>query len=102
MHARQVEQCVGGSARFTFSELCNQVLGAADYIAVAQAFHTVFLTDIPTMSLKVCHAPPPPPPPFTSFRQKLQSTGNSEFQICAIANDCQNICNPKDGVAIKQ
>lgn len=49
----QVEQCVGGSARFTFSELCNQVLGAADYIAVAQAFHTVFLTDVPTMSLKV-------------------------------------------------
>ena len=49
----QVEQCTGGFARFTFGELCNRTLGAADYIAVAQAFHTVFLTDIPTMSLKV-------------------------------------------------
>ena len=44
---------MGGFARFTFDELCNRTLGAADYIAVAQAFHTVFLTDIPTMSLKV-------------------------------------------------
>lgn len=50
---QQVEQCVGGFARFTFEELCNRTLGAADYIAIAQAFHTVFLTDIPTMSLKV-------------------------------------------------
>lgn len=49
----QVDQCVGGFARFTFEELCNRTLGAADYIAVAQAFHTVFITDIPTMSLKV-------------------------------------------------
>lgn len=49
----QVQQCVGGFARFTFSELCNRTLGAADYIAIAQTFHTVFLTDIPTMSLKV-------------------------------------------------
>ena len=49
----QVDQCVGGFARFTFEELCNRTLGAADYIAIAQAFHTVFLTDIPTMSLKV-------------------------------------------------
>ena len=49
----QVEQSVAGCARFTFDELCNRTLGAADYIAVAQTFHTVFLTDIPTMSLKV-------------------------------------------------
>lgn len=51
--ASQVDQCVGGFARFRFEELCNRTLGAADYIAVAQAFHTVFITDIPTMSLKV-------------------------------------------------
>jgi len=23
-------------------------------------------------------------------------------QFCMIANDCQNVCNPKNGVAIKQ
>lgn len=49
----QVKQATNGVARFAFEELCNRTLGAADYIAVAQAFHTVFLTDIPTMSLKV-------------------------------------------------
>ena len=51
--AMQVGQASRGIARFAFDELCNRTLGAADYIAVAQAFHTVFLTDIPTMSLKV-------------------------------------------------
>ena len=94
-----MEQCVGGSARFTFSELCNQVLGAADYIAVAQAFHTVFLTDIPTMSLKVS----PTPHPHISIHQFPSNIAVSkyiELQFCAIANDCKIVCNPKDGVAI--
>ncbi len=74
---------MGGSARFTFSELCNQVLGAADYIAVAQAFHTVFLTDIPTMSLKVSPTPHPhtPTSPSTSFRQTLQLASTLNFSF---------------------
>ena len=55
--AMQVGQASRGIARFAFDELCNRTLGAADYIAVAQAFHTVFLTDIPTMSLKVILLP---------------------------------------------
>lgn len=46
----------GGAARFTFMELCDKALGAADYMALAEAFHTVFLTDIPRMSLAVRRA----------------------------------------------
>ncbi len=38
-----------GTARFTFEELCGRPLGAADYLALARAFHTVILSGIPAM-----------------------------------------------------
>ncbi len=38
-----------GTARFTFTELCGQPLGAGDYLALAQEFHTVILSAIPNM-----------------------------------------------------
>mmetsp|Transcript_22206 Transcript_22206/g.56279 ORF Transcript_22206/g.56279 Transcript_22206/m.56279 type:complete len:543 (-) Transcript_22206:78-1706(-) len=37
-------------ARFTFEELCARPLGAEDYLALAAAFHTLFITDIPRMT----------------------------------------------------
>ena len=40
-----------GVARFTFNELCRSPLGPADYITICNAFHTVFLEDIPQMSI---------------------------------------------------
>ena len=38
-----------GVARFTFHELCERPLGAADYLSLAHAFHTVFVEEIPAM-----------------------------------------------------
>ncbi|MBV9548161.1 MAG: AFG1 family ATPase [Alphaproteobacteria bacterium] len=38
-----------GAARFNFDELCARPLGVADYLAVAQNFHTVFIDHIPVM-----------------------------------------------------
>jgi cell division protein ZapE len=38
-----------GVARFSFAELCDRPLGAADYLAIARHFHTVFLDHIPVM-----------------------------------------------------
>lgn len=38
-----------GAARFGFDELCARPLGAADYLAIARNFHTVFLDHIPVM-----------------------------------------------------
>ncbi|TKY58153.1 Lactation elevated protein 1 [Spatholobus suberectus] len=46
------ERC-DGVARFTFEYLCSRPLGAADYIAVAENFHTVFISDIPVMSMRI-------------------------------------------------
>ena len=45
-----VEREVAGVARFLFSELCAQALGAADYLAVADRFHTVLLDRVPKLS----------------------------------------------------
>lgn len=39
----------GGAARFKFSDLCEKPLGAADFLAVAERFDTVFLDHIPLM-----------------------------------------------------
>ena len=39
-------------AWFTFSELCDKPLGSADYIAVAKRFHTVFIEEIPKLTLE--------------------------------------------------
>lgn len=39
-------------AWFEFKDLCDKPLGAADYLAVAAAFHTVFIADIPKLTLQ--------------------------------------------------
>lgn len=39
-------------AWFEFKDLCDRPLGAADYLAVASAFHTVFVANIPQLSLQ--------------------------------------------------
>jgi cell division protein ZapE len=43
----RVPQASRGVARFTFDELCDRPLGALDYLAIAQNFHTLILEDIP-------------------------------------------------------
>jgi cell division protein ZapE len=37
-------------AWFTFDELCNRPLGAIDYLALAEQFHTIILSGIPALS----------------------------------------------------
>ena len=45
-----VPQAARGVARFAFEELCDQPLAAADYLAIAQHFHTVLIDHIPVMT----------------------------------------------------
>jgi cell division protein ZapE len=40
---------VGGHLRASFVSLCGANLGAQDYLALARAFHTVFLEEVPTL-----------------------------------------------------
>ncbi len=44
-----VPKCLKGVAVFSFKKLCGEARGAADYLAVAQTFHTVILVGIPRM-----------------------------------------------------
>ncbi|MGQ0526959.1 MAG: cell division protein ZapE [Alphaproteobacteria bacterium] len=45
-----VYKTVRGVARFTFSQLCEQPHGAEDYLAIAHAYHTVFIENVPKMA----------------------------------------------------
>jgi cell division protein ZapE len=45
-----VPKSLKGVAVFSFRRLCGEARGAADYLAVAQRFHTVILVGIPTMT----------------------------------------------------
>lgn len=48
----RVGRAAGGAAWFRFEELCGRPLGSADYLAVAAAFHTVFLAGVPALSMQ--------------------------------------------------
>ena len=47
-----VPRAAMGVARFTFHELCERPLGAADYLSLAHTFHTVFVDEIPSMTFE--------------------------------------------------
>jgi cell division protein ZapE len=47
--AIRVSEAAMGVARFTFGQLCEQPLGASDYLRIAREFHTIVLDGIPVM-----------------------------------------------------
>ncbi len=48
--ALKVEREAAGVARFSFDELCARPMGAADYIEIAEYFHTLLLERIPKLT----------------------------------------------------
>ena len=42
-------QAYDGVARFAYADLCRHPLGAADFLAIARRFHTVFVDEIPIL-----------------------------------------------------
>ncbi|KAL6216974.1 hypothetical protein ACLB2K_010192 [Fragaria x ananassa] len=49
----EVPESCNGVARFSFEYLCGRPVGAADYIAVAENYHTVFISGIPVMTSSI-------------------------------------------------
>jgi len=45
----RVPEAAMGVARFSFRQLCEQPLGASDYLRIAREFHTIILDRIPVM-----------------------------------------------------
>ncbi len=45
-----VPLAAGGVARFEFADLCNRALGAADYLALTERFHTLFVDHVPMLT----------------------------------------------------
>ncbi|WP_425450352.1 cell division protein ZapE [Virgifigura deserti] len=52
VHGRRVmvPKAAKGVAWFAFADLCEQPLGAADYLAIATHFHTLILSGVPKMA----------------------------------------------------
>jgi cell division protein ZapE len=46
----RIPRSANGVARMSYTELCEQPLGAADYLEIARHFHTVIIDDVPKMS----------------------------------------------------
>ena len=44
-----VPEAADGVARFDFDDLCMKPLGALDYLAIARAFHTVVIANVPAL-----------------------------------------------------
>jgi len=44
-----VPKCLKGVGVFSFKRLCGEPRGAADYLAIAREFHTLFIAGIPVM-----------------------------------------------------
>ena len=45
-----VPRAAAGVARFEFGDLCARALGAADYLALTEAFHCVFVEEVPRLT----------------------------------------------------
>ncbi|GGH31217.1 cell division protein ZapE [Alsobacter metallidurans] len=51
-HPLEVPAAAHGVARFGFEDLCAKPLGGADYLAIAERFHTVLIDGVPVMGIE--------------------------------------------------
>ena len=45
-----VPQVAMGAARFNFEDICGKPLGSEDYLTLANAYHTIFIDEIPVLT----------------------------------------------------
>ena len=49
----KLERTGSGAARESFDALCTRALGAADYLAIAETFHTLMVENVPVMGAEM-------------------------------------------------
>ena len=77
-----VPRAHAGVAVFTFSDLCDQAMSAADFGAICHNHHTVCVTNIPKMTFHQVRIPPPAPalsPPLLTTHTRTQRTQARRF-----------------------
>jgi cell division protein ZapE len=77
--ALRVEREAAGVARFSFEELCARPLGAADYLEIAERFHTVLLEHIPRLT-------PPMREEAARFRTLIDALYEAKVKLVASAD----------------
>lgn len=55
-HPIHVPKATFGAARFSFHDLCERPLGAADYLRIAHEYHTIVLDHVPVMRYETRNA----------------------------------------------
>ncbi|MBI1273179.1 MAG: cell division protein ZapE [Alphaproteobacteria bacterium] len=81
-----VPRAARGVAWFDFSELCGQPLGAADYLAIAQCYHTAILDGVPQLGPEQRNETVR----FTTFIDALYE--NRAKLVMAAATAPENLC----------
>jgi len=49
-HSLIIPRATSGIARFDYADLCKKALGANDFIAIGETFHTIFIDHVPVIS----------------------------------------------------
>ncbi|XP_003743502.1 AFG1-like ATPase [Galendromus occidentalis] len=105
----EFKKCCGQVLDTTFDELCDRPLGAVDYVFLSQVFHTIFIRDIPQLTVKqksparrfitlidtlydhrvrvVCSADAPPASLFTTVRDESLVTDENRMLMSDLGID---------------
>ncbi len=86
-----VPQTANGVARFTFDQLCREPLGAADYVALAKAFHTIMIDRIPSFAPQDVNA-------ARRFTLLIDTLYDERVKVvCSAAAPPSELCNECEG-----
>jgi cell division protein ZapE len=86
----KVAHAAGAVARFSFHDLCEEPLGPADYVAIAQHFRTLVLDDIPLLGADRRN-------PARRFITLIDELYEHRVQlVCSAAAEPDRLCSASD------
>ncbi|KAE8542517.1 hypothetical protein D1P53_001296 [Cryptococcus gattii VGV] len=75
-----IPQAAGNACRFTFSQLCEEALGPADYLALVSTFSTFFIDEVPTL--------------YLPHKNEARRLINLIDALCSVSPKCYNNLSP--------